>query len=308
MSSTVIAEFIAALLWPIVVMVALLLFRASLNTLLRTVGERATRLSLLNISLELAALPEFQPPQSLDQIRELTSDLGSQSSETAIFQELVTASNAEFIIIDLGSPSKPRWLTSRLYIFALLLERMRGIRCIVFVESSDDKRRSYIGCAFPTTVRWALASRYPWLEQSYAAAYSGAAAQPEFRVLSQWGTLPSPAASMIVQQFLSSIRRYPEPGQLVDDEWVDIPNKGQEHAKWIDVPRLERILGPALFRAAVPASLDLASNEVALRVLRRPVPFVARVSDHNRFETLVDRGDLLEQLALREAKVHSPTA
>jgi len=298
-----VTDLIRALAWPVVAAVALVVFRVPMVALFRSVGQRATKLSVLNVSVELSSVAEFQPPPAFDQIRELTSDLGLQSSESSLFQQLESTNSSEFVIIDLGTAANRRWLTSRLYIFGLMLERMRGIRCIVFVESTDEKRRRYAGCALPANVRWSLAARYPWLEQAYVSAVSLASARPDFQVLSQWGTLPAGVASQIVQQFLAAIRMYPGPNVTFDNEWVEVPGKGYwEHGRWIDVPRLERLLGISFFNATVPASPDIASDEIARRILRRSVPFVARVSEDNRLETLVDRADLLEQLAVREGK------
>lgn len=66
--------------------------------------------------------------------------------------------------------------------------------------------------------RWALGIRYPWLEQAYAAAYSAVSTQPNFQILSQWGTLPPEIASQIVQQFLMSPLVHMFPPQ--DKSWT----------------------------------------------------------------------------------------
>jgi hypothetical protein len=306
MNLTSIFALVQALAWPTVALIAAILFRDQMGSLLKAVSQRATKLSVMQVSVELAVVPELQVSPSLDQIRELTTPIGTQSSESSLFRDLTSSGGAEFVIVNLGSASQPRWLTSRLYIGALLFERMRGIRSIVFVESTDERRHSYIGCALPSTVRWALGIRYPWLEQAYAAAYSAVSTQPNFQILSQWGTLPPEIASEIVQQFLISplVRTFPAPGQAMDNEWISIPSLGgYEHAKWVDAPRLEHLLGISLYRASISDSPDIPPAEISRRVLRRPVPFVARVSNANRFETLIDRGYLLERIALREGEV-----
>lgn len=187
---------------------------------IQDIESKGDQAFLLQVSIELAAVPELQPSASFDQIRELTSLISTQSTAPPLFRELTSSGEAEFVIVNLGSISKPRWLTSRLYIFAVMFERMRGIRSIVFVESTDEKRHSYVGCAVPATVRRALGIRYPWLEQAYASAYTNVSAEPGFQILPQWGTLPRESASKIVQQFLTSnfVRMWPAPNQLIVEE------------------------------------------------------------------------------------------
>ncbi|HWY53735.1 MAG TPA: hypothetical protein VNZ03_04690 [Terriglobales bacterium] len=90
----------------------------------------------------------------------------------------------------------------------------------------------------------------------------------------------------------------------MDNEWISIPSfGGYEHAKWVNGPRLDHLLGITLFRASICDSPDISPAEINRRVLRRPVPFVARVSNANRSETLIDRGYLLERIAQREGEV-----
>lgn len=71
----------------------------------------------------------------------------------------------------------------------------------------------------------------------------------------------------------------------------------------MDVGHLEHLLGLSLFTASISDSRDIPASELTRQVLRRLVPFVARVSKVNRFETLIDRGYLLERIAGREGEV-----
>ena len=76
----------------------------------------------------------------------------------------------DYAVFDLGDGW--RWLTSRLFIFATMLERMRGLRCCVFFESSGRVSKRFLGTAEPAAVRWAFAHRYPWLNPAFADAYA----------------------------------------------------------------------------------------------------------------------------------------
>jgi hypothetical protein len=57
----------------------------------------------------------------------------------------------DYAVFDLGDGRK--WLTSRLFVFATMLERMRGIRCCVFLESSGVVEKRFVATASPNAVR-----------------------------------------------------------------------------------------------------------------------------------------------------------
>lgn len=74
-----------------------------------------------------------------------------------IFWQFKDDETFDYAVIDLGKGQE--WLTSRLYIFAIMLERMRGLRCFVFLETKDEIDQRFLGIASPREVRWALARR-----------------------------------------------------------------------------------------------------------------------------------------------------
>ena len=66
------------------------------------------------------------------------------------------------------------WLTTRLFLFAHLLARMRGLQAVVFVHGTAVSDRTFLGVAPASSVRWRLAQQYPELEIQLAHAYNQA--------------------------------------------------------------------------------------------------------------------------------------
>jgi hypothetical protein len=100
-------------------------------------------------------------------------------------------------------------LTSRLFIFAVMLQRMRGLRCLVFLETSGGIRRRFMGMAPPGAVLWSLAMRYPWLEWALANEYSRVLAYNEIR--SVHGAPESDVANQVVAAFLEELQQTEKP-------------------------------------------------------------------------------------------------
>lgn len=98
----------------------------------------------------------------------------------------------DYVEINLGAGGE--WLTSRLFIMAIVFAQMKGIGCFVFVETSGVVRKRFVGWAEPARIRWALAKRYPWLEQAYAEAYAAITSQRNAVIVSRNGRLGYPNA------------------------------------------------------------------------------------------------------------------
>jgi hypothetical protein len=149
----------------VVALLGLLVLRVPLGDLVKELGKRATKVSLFQFALELSTVPQLPPSWrvGVDDVRQLTKAAVFDSATTALFQ-LTSAGASDYIVVDLGTGDQ--WLTSRLYIFALVLQRMRGLRCIAFTAARQDERGVFIGLADTTRVRWSLAMAYPWLESA----------------------------------------------------------------------------------------------------------------------------------------------
>jgi hypothetical protein len=216
-----------------------------------------------------------------------------------LLQQIRDDRASDYAVFDLDSGHS--WLTSRLFIFAVLLQRMRNLRCLVFVETMGNTRRKFLGMASPEEVRWVLAQRYPWLEQAFAQAYG----QPGYlQILSNSGAVDAGIAAQIFQFYLTTLQQNVAPTTDVD-EWVPLQSQSStwEHAKWIDPRRLESLLRPVLNDSWILDDPDANSSTRTKGVLRRHGPFVATLDQDRKFRGLIDRQALLEMLASRFAAV-----
>jgi hypothetical protein len=84
-------------------------------------------------------------------------------------EQLMAPGESDYAVIDLRDGN--RWLASPLFIFVEMLRRQRGLQCVVFVQRQDGIGHRLIGIAEPLSVKWALASYYPWLEAALNQAY-----------------------------------------------------------------------------------------------------------------------------------------
>ncbi len=321
--------FIAALAWPLVVAIALITFRRPLSEFLKEVARRATKFSITqHFSFEL---PEVSRP-TLDQYLQFQSFaeglIGAEGADSrSILLSLWGDKAIDYMIVDLGSGEK--WLTSRLFIFAVMLERMQALRCLVFLETHTRTHvpRSFLGTALPHEVRWSLAQQYPWLEEAYVRAQVGVFDKyksyewPWPTILSKQGKLSPMDASELVDIFLQHVQGKGEdknqpPDPTKTSEWIFIEKKQEkeqkgeqkywEHANWIDGSRLERDLGSILHKsddAWFEDSLDISRVKRVQALLRRKGFFVTLTNKERQFQSLVDREALLEQVAERLGKV-----
>jgi hypothetical protein len=306
MSVANIIDLVRVVAWPVVVVMAVLLLRKPLSSFLEGMGQRATKLSVFQFAVELSEVPQVTPDWSgpgpfLLDVRQPTPAAQFQSGTMALFQQIRDESASDYAVIDLGEGDK--WVTSRLFIFAVMLRRMRGLRCFVFLETSDGVRRRFVGMAPPSVVRWSLAMRYPWLESALANAYSTMLAEmpDDDKIRSVHGALEPVWASRLAMIFLEDIQQAEDPPAQDNTKWAKVkgPQGSQmwEHARWLDGASLQRVLGHGIETPWVPDSPDAPVDERAKMVLRREGPYVAVVEEGKVFRTLIDRHTLVEQVA-----------
>lgn len=312
---TLVVEVIKALAWPIVAGFALYLLRRPLVELVAQVARRARKVSVFEVSVELETLPELQPSWSVGDMdpRRLSSALIFDNPSQTLFQELLKPAQADYAIVDLCSGDA--WVTSRLFIFSLILDEVTGLRAFVFLESAAGTRRRFLGVASPSNVRRALGRRYPWLEEAFARALHGMypnVPQSESPGVSKFSadqtSLFTPAeqkmVTCLVKRFVDGVQRKTDPPENEKQSYLQIgtePNTW-ERAHWIDGERLERDLGDVLERAWVDESLDSPRSLVSESVIRRNASFVALVDSDRRFVGLVDRYALLTQMSDSEKR------
>jgi hypothetical protein len=307
---TLVVEALKALTWPIVTAVAIYIFRRPLVELVGEVARRARKVSVFEVSVELATLPELRAPWSIGDIdpRRLSSAQIFDSASQTLFQELLKPAGADYAIVDLRSGDA--WLTSRLFVFALILGEVTGLRAFVFLERAPSTRRRFLGVATATNVRRVLGMRYPWLEEAFARALRAQypeVPKPETLGVSTFSNQTTPfnateqwRITNFVRQFVQELQRTTDPPKVESESYlqIDTEPKTWERTHWIDGERLERDLVGALEYAWVEESPDFPRNLLSEAIIRRDASFVALVDSDRRFLGLVDRNALLSQTSM----------
>ena len=294
-----IGEIIKSIAWPLIVIVAIVILRKSIATFLEKIGGRASKLSFFKIEVELATVPDVQPltVPSLTDIKQPDATSWTTDSGNTLFEQIKNSNKADYAIIDLGEGME--WLTSRLFIFAAMLERMRGIKWLVFLNTTEGVTRSYLGMATPRKVRWCLAQNYPWLEAAYIHAYGmeiQAGPPMSQLILSDTGALNSMDAAKLVQKFITGLQMTVAPQQRPTD-WVKL-NNVWEHTLWINEALLNNILGPNLLTMLSAYTIDDPEQSKAKMILRRKGEFVAVLDKDRKFVEMVNRSSLVEKLVV----------
>lgn len=301
---------ISACIWPIVVLIVLLAYRKQIPILFANLASRVSKLEIAGISIELAKAQPFSPelvPGGVDLRSTARAVQVNDSTARSFVNQLKTEGKADYAEVNLGSGEE--WLTSRLYILAIIFAQTKELECFTFLETAGNIRKRYVGWAEPGRIRWALARRYPWFEQAYADAYSTITSQQNAIIVSNQGRLgyeyeprdPSPSIDLL-NEFLQRIQAPPAPPPTPTelDDWVliDSPTQTYEHAQWIDGGELEEILGFDFHRPTINSSdlTAMKSSEQLRAFLAIPERFIAVVESDKRFEYLVDRAALIEQV------------
>jgi len=303
-------ELTIALAWPVVALVALILLHRPIADALVQLAKRAKSLTVFDVSLELATLPELQTSWIADtnaDVRKLTSAMIFDSYSHTLFAQLASAQHADYAIVDLRDGKE--WLTSRLYIFAMILGEVIVVRAFVFLVTSGGTSRRFLGVATTADIRRAIGARYPWFDEAAARAMVSAYSQTTPAVAVPGSTFTnskSPIASadssrFFVRFFVEEIQRNIKPIDQEASTYLELPSvpadpiKKWERARWIDGECLERDLGDALSRDWVEDSTDLPRREIAGKVMRKKSSLVALVDGDRRFLGLADRFALLSQ-------------
>jgi len=312
-----ILAFAGTAIWGFLTLVALILFREPIARFLTTVGGRLSKISIAGIEMELAQTPSAQlSPDatsfgSLDP-QQLTNDSGSQTLKNALQGRPVPHSYA---IVDLGTGKS--WLLSRLYIFAVMLHRVRGVRCFVFVSGSGSPRQ-YLGTIAVEDIRWTLARLYPYLERVFAKAYKDQLWQPPQPTLPAkpittqgFGMLDKDLAAVVAHEFVLLLKDnwkgaggFPNITQeanysTFDPErptelWVQV-GTSKEYGDWIDSSALLRDFDGTILTDRILQSASTA--EKVRKLISSTAPYLALVGDSGEFISLVDRYKVLEELA-----------
>jgi hypothetical protein len=221
---------------------------------------------------------------------------------------------------DLKQDGQHEWLTSRLYLFAYVLSRMKGVRCVVFTVTRGDVGRFFLGVAGIEGLLHALTTAQPWLQvatwRAEAAVLSMATpawpSQPPQPIAppadaglpgsNEWWQYVDPL--YFSEQFLQEVQLAQPPGAADQQaDWLKLPDIQNrlttwEHASWLTASDL---IDGALRDAVRPDAYVVdnhawPADERIRTVAQARSDFVALVSPDRRFERLVDRRSLLDAL------------
>jgi hypothetical protein len=302
-------ELIKILIWPLIVLGMLYLLRDSIPPLLREIGKRTTKLSLWQLSFEFSKWEASQlDKQSLKEI-ETTQTQAAQvgDSKNQLFGAITSSAPAEYALIYLESGDA--WLTSRLFLAAAMLERMRGVRALVFMHKNEYKEVTYLGWAATSRVRWALASRYPWLEAAFVEAYRMSAYSGQFAaqvnsifINNHAGAITTAVADALGANYVSNLKAYTPPTPQTQSEWVDLSSSTSplnwERAAWITSGLLRDCLQTDLIEDAFEDTLNEDRESLLQKVVNSKGDFTALLRKGTpQFSKLIDRRALLEQTA-----------
>ena len=311
-----IADLVAAIVWPAVIIAVVWFLRAPIRAFADRVSSSTEGFTVgaQGLSIQLGTAVTHVPAQAETALagvrRPDQAPAVVDSAALTMFAQLNLEAPAPYLTVDLGTGRE--WLTSRLFIFAILLRAMRRTRMLVFVETAGEVRGRFVGLATCERVRCSLGHSYPWLEQAFARAYNNAISVPPLPgedpafVVDHRGRLKQAVAHQIATDFVFAVQENAPavtPQSPPPADWV-VEQRPQgvfaEHASWLSGADLEKLLGDALHRFAYvredtpgePADRARA----ALRVRNEDV--VALVDDQHRFrELIVDRREALEALA-----------
>ena len=320
-------EVLKVISWPAIAVFALLLLYKPFSVFLSQ-SVQTIKVSILQFSVE-ASKASTAPPALSTLVEDLESADGAElasDSTRDLTQGFVSKLAVDYLIIDIGDENEKKWLTTRLFLGAMMLERMWGLRCLVFVDNTPDVSRRFLGMASPSELRWQLAIDSPWLEPALAQAsffnqytqlgdrynkkeftFNLANLSPEVpdEIVSVCGALNPPQATRLAGIFLENpnIRKDASPdGEADNSTWEKIAHKGRqpywEHANWIDVAwvkKRDKIIKQD-DNAFIKSNPDKSEIEQAQAILRRKGPFIAIVSEERQFKDLVDRHRLLENV------------
>ncbi len=292
-------SLIQAIAWPVTTLAGLFYFRRPLRKLIEELPGRASKISIFDFSIELAKVPALSTTWSAGDvdIRRLTAAHMFDSNTQDLIQQISSPGTADYAVIDVGDGHQ--WLTSRLFLIAELLDRMRSLDCLVFVQNLGTSRPIFIAIADPKGVRWCLGRAYPTLETALAYAYAELFPRPPMMpygpvIYSSRGALDLNQAAQLLRKFLELIQQPVLPND--PHGWTELGAPPfWEYAQWLDVQRLNTDLADILSTSSLEDSPDLPNTQRIERILRRKGSFVALVDKNGFFDSLVDRRLLFEQ-------------
>jgi hypothetical protein len=308
-----IIDLVNIVIWPVVVAGLLLVFRKPLGAFLASFSGRITKLSAFDFSIELAELRPEPVPWSDRTIPQSSEMVGGEVYSTALvelFKQIGTDRSWDYLIVDVKDGRF--WFVSRLFIFTVFLQEMRGLRCVVFVQTSCERRR-LLGVASPNALRSALGQSFPWLEKALRNSLERHC--PKFLA----PALPPKIAGEMIRTVIedrdmrlkcnpveiikaSNISQIPETERptdpIIPNEWVRLGDLNiWEHTHWLDLSL--RSVSDTVRKcfdewdSSHYEDMPGLSNEERIRqVLCRESRYIALVNSRGEFKALLDRQKL----------------
>lgn len=309
---------INAIIWPLVVLTTLFLYRKPLSKFIARLGSRITKFSAFDISIDLAALPTPPSPWSDKKIIGSSELLGGEVSSTTVmdlFNQIGANQPWDYLIIDIKDGHF--WLVSRLYIFTVFLQAMRHLKCVVFVQTTGELRRSLLGLASPDTVRTELGKVFPWLEK----ALKNALCKHTLYLVPE---LDPQLAGQIIETFIQDrdMRLPCDPEKLIKtpnnceisdeerptdtinpNEWERLGDeKIWEHTHWLNlnIDQVSKTITKSLYEHDTSHyidSPDVTTEDKTRALIARKAPYIALVNSLGEFQVLIDRQKLVDLVA-----------
>jgi len=313
-----IAAAVSAILWPLLLFILLFVYRKEVPKFIQAIGSKISKVEFAGVSFEFARAKEFVPswkasPNDPDLRHKATPVELTDHIVASFLTQLQNTGTGDYAEVNLGEGKE--WLTTRLYIMSILFDRMKGIKCFVFVESTAATRKRFVCWAEPEKIRWALARRYEWLEPAFANAYSKLLSPPsKMLIVSSQGRIgydhdpqnPNPGIDLL-KDFLSGVQAHAVTiynNMMAENDptnWTLIHdiNRIYEHGTWIGGALIEDILRGVAHRSTLSTCM-LAQDDKGKQMremLAMTGAFIPVVSENSRFEYLLDRNVLMEQMS-----------
>lgn len=318
---------VAALAWPIAVVVLGLVYRSKLEAGLGLLATRIRSLSVGGVSLELTDVTSdaFAPTggSAVDLRHAGKSEDINDSTLRSFYTQLDSRDPIPYAVVDLGTGDE--WLTSRLFVLSVIMRRMRGLQAVIFVETLGHHRRRYVGTCDAERLRWRLSKRYSlfegalsWAEgQVWLGAFASSTGQPVgpamLMALRRWYAITddngriefpnqagSPPAADLLRLFLEGIQM---DGPPRDPDWVQLDGSSplrSEFAQWVSGALVQELTAGVLDTAAVPLESLVGRPEVekVQLISDHSGRWVAVLRADGSFDRLIDRSEVLARLLI----------
>jgi hypothetical protein len=294
-------ESLSHFAWPLAIVIVLLVYRTAISRFLSVISQRASEISIGSwASFKLPTLSETPLDQDVSDFKQVEGSMLTESYKTELFKQFRSSRKDEYAVINVGEGQE--WISSRLFVFAVMLQRMKSLKCIVFLHKTASAESAYLGTANIDRVRWAFAARQPWLEAAFAKAYAEVAPDPQLVTPFTWiindkGALQPEVAENIVRRYVHLLLPTPVPNPPVPPspttDWVKIGNT-YEHAKWVTADEVEQALGIYLWRDS--AHKQDNKKDLLRNIMKSSSPYVAIVNEIGDFQSLVNRAELLDKI------------